>query len=417
MERRKFIPRLRTSDFVLLDRHFNRAWVGSSHLYLDNTGERDRTGDVIYQGWVKCKLVEGRGLAILTPDILILGTDPSTWIQPLHFFAHRFLRLSDDLIVGSVWVDISCGQSVLVAFKNVDRVLHYPDGSELYKCEILGPPRLEEYVTGVASWVDGRPQILLYHHTTKTNERKIRKSGYFKGSRWNIRGNKELEDTHHVYATCLPRLDCDNCMKSVAMASDGTHFLRLDWPPSSEMRAGEDTRPDVAVPLTIYRESTRNRAATIDFWVDPGQMAPQHLLMHHAVEYGLRQLWYEVVLAFTYSLAVPPGKVVPLSGDVPVLDYRSVAHAERIIIGPAWIPAGLLAPFDEDKTECLFGIVRPPTETTILDFWFDPENSERFRVLEMTEELSDEDRARLLNPIEHTAAGLARLKENRLPVE
>jgi hypothetical protein len=104
-------------------------WMGSRHLYLDNTAPR-ALQDVEYQGWLKCRLLHGRGYSVLCPDLIFLDGEVLAWIQPLHFLRHRFAKDHEE-VAGGLWVDISCGQTVFITFTNADLVHRYEDMADV----------------------------------------------------------------------------------------------------------------------------------------------------------------------------------------------------------------------------------------------------------------------------------------------
>jgi len=362
--------------YPLLDRNFNRCWIGSMHHYLDNTETRS-IEDASFRGYVKCRLVLAEDFSFMIPDLIFLETTPLTWIQPLHFFPHFFIK-DHARIACRIWIDISCGQTVSVMFSNHDFLFEYADGAELYKCIISGPPSIKQFITGVGAWSsDQKPMIQLFHHTAPENLRAIKESHTFKPSRWNIQGTASLERTSCVYLTCLPRLDCPECLCAVAMSSKGYIELRRDaCPPSArKSRSGEHNEADDVLRLSVYRENTRDRTESIDFILDPGLLAPNHLVRHFD---GEKQIWYEVISAFTYRIAVPPTKSLAFDPDNTTIDLDSVLHPNSVIIGDAWTIEGLAAPFSEENTACGALIQRSGDCRTLLDSWYAREEFRRF---------------------------------------
>ena len=278
-------------------------------------------------------------------------------------------------------IDISCGQTLVVTFSSQDLCLRYEDGSELYKCQIRGPENLPDYATGPVQWEVGkRPLIRLFHHTTGEARTEILQCEYFKLSSWNIQGTRRLEDVGYVYLTPLPKLDCDECLKTVAMASDGKLFFRRDPSPYPPAFMTDNLAPFAAdvLALDVYRETTRNRTSTLEMWLDPGHLSPQHLIRHYD---GRSQFWYEVISAFTARVAMEPGRTLPFSRQTMECECSAARHFDYCVLGDGWRLDGLSAPFNEEQTECILNIERPEMDSNILDFWFDPANSPRFPVV------------------------------------
>jgi hypothetical protein len=55
---------------------------------------------------------------------------------------------------------------VIDFFNSKDFITSLDDGSELYKCSLLGPPNLLKYATGTSQLVNNVPFLKIYHHTT-----------------------------------------------------------------------------------------------------------------------------------------------------------------------------------------------------------------------------------------------------------
>src|SRR5215470_16551776 len=125
------------------NRRFNRveipgadsaySLISGEHLYYGYKGFRG-LGEVEYKGLVKCKLAHGTAYSILIPDFIFLGEDGRRWIQPLAFFAPMLAKLDGDDFECSMGVDVSCGHTLRLRFRNTDFVQKFSDGSELYRC-------------------------------------------------------------------------------------------------------------------------------------------------------------------------------------------------------------------------------------------------------------------------------------------
>jgi len=318
-------------------------------------------------------------LSIIVPDMIILEGSPNAWIQPLHFLPNSLWENSED-ILAALWVDISCGQTVMVGFKSSDFVRRYEDGSELYRCEVVGPENLFDYATGPLVWENDRPLVLLFHHTSEKARSAIIESGHFNSSSWNMQGTKKLLNTAFVYFTPIPKLDCENCLGAVAMASKGIIRFRRDRPPFPPIFISHDLSifsSDV-LELKVKRGSTRNRTATVDLWIDPGLVCPQHLLRHFD---GQSQTWYEVISAFTIRIALEIDGTLPLSNQTLHCDYKLARHPSHVVLGDAWRLDGLAAPFDEENTEFRLEIQRV-NSGNILSYWFDMGSSNGFPIIE-----------------------------------
>jgi len=97
------------------------------------------------------------------------------------------VKVDDDDIKASFYVDISCGNTVKIEFDHAGFVHKGNDGSIFFSCKIKGIKELSEFATGGSRFNEsGIPKLALYHHTSDETKPLIKKSGYFQGSKWNI---------------------------------------------------------------------------------------------------------------------------------------------------------------------------------------------------------------------------------------
>lgn len=167
--------------------NFNRIEIGDQgHFYIRELGGNYRT--TVTKGVIKCKLVHGARYSIIVPDFLFIGKDATHWIQPLSFHANQLTKISETNIECVIQLDISCRESVRVRFNSKNFISSLDDGSELYECNILGPPNLLKYHTGKSQFVRNVPFLRLYHHTTEAAYGAINETKHFLLSSWHIQG-------------------------------------------------------------------------------------------------------------------------------------------------------------------------------------------------------------------------------------
>jgi hypothetical protein len=147
-----------------------------------------------YEGFIKVKLVHARGFSVLLPDLVFAEIDGWRWFQP-QYFSPCLLSFQDDAVYAQLNVDTDNGARLFVGFTGDHLLRQLPDGSSVYRCRITGPFDLPRVATGTCV-VESNGSVLLrlYHHTNTNTIEKILESGYFLGSRWNIQGNKQLEN-------------------------------------------------------------------------------------------------------------------------------------------------------------------------------------------------------------------------------
>ncbi len=267
-----------------LDRHFNRIRGWATNYYMPERG--GHSGETKHRGRLKCKLLHGRGFSVIAPDQLYLQASGWKWIQPLAFLANLFGDFGDN-IECVIPVDISARQTVRVLFSSREFLRRLDDGSELYDCTIVGPEDLDAYTTGSTLFgADLNPRLRLYHFTNEGTKPKILESSHFRGSPWNIQGNKKLANVGYVYFTCLEALTTNEDLRQIAMASDEIIHLITDrvTPPEAMTPKWLAEHGDDVLELKVYRESTTNRTARIDAWIEAATLAPQHIHRHFPLE-------------------------------------------------------------------------------------------------------------------------------------
>ena len=92
----------------------------------------------------------------------------------------------------------------------------------------------------------------------------IEDSGNFRGSPWNIQGNKKLTNVSFAYFTCLDSITTQADLTQIAMANDGKIYLMVDgFNPPADLtpRTAESKYANEILTLEVYREDTANRTA------------------------------------------------------------------------------------------------------------------------------------------------------------
>ncbi len=353
---------------------YNRIESETGHEYLTDFDGIRAFDKHSTEGYIKCKLFHGNGFSLVTPDQIYFGNKELWWIQPLYYGANLIAK-TDEYIECKLWVDISFGACLEITFRSSDHVKTLCDGSEIYKCTILGPENLANYSTGRARWKGiGVPQVQLFHHTKGETKSKILKSGHFLPSSWNIQGNKKLSNIKYVYFTCLDRIIFEEDLRQIAMANHGKIGFRLDQNFSNT--------PDLI--LEVYRENTLNRNHSIAEWVDSSLLTSQPVYRHSPPG---NSVYYEIVQPFTYRVGLKPDTVLKITEDqVEATDKKQLGY---IVLGDATTMEGLVAPFDEEETEQILKIEEQSDCKTNLDFWVEQSNKNHFEKIQ-TENLTFE---------------------------
>lgn len=323
------------------------------------------TSERVNTGFIKVKLVHAQGYSLLLPDMIVVDVDGLRWLQP-KFFSACLLSFFDDGAIARMGIEPAHGVKLIVDFASKDLVRSYDDGSFLYRCKFSSPMVLKPHLAGKCSLdADHRVWLNLFHHTAAGTVGLIRKSGYFKGSRWNIQGNKKLVNVEYVYFTDLKRITNKRHLLKVAMASDG----KIRLMPTNGLL------PSDMVTIDVYRESTKNRCSTIEAMVPADAVASQHVWRHDALD---QPVYYEASHPAIHRVGLEPGTVLPIGGDAVDIGAASLKRFDYVVLGYANTREGLVAPYDEEDTRELFKIERCETAGDPFAFWALHPNSDHY---------------------------------------
>ncbi len=342
---------------------FDRTESLSNHNYNQYRGFQPLE-KFHHEGYIKCKLVHTLGKSIIVPDLIYLITEKChfEWIQFYSFLPCSLFKITDEEIVGHLYVDISFGYTLKITIGNHDHQHNLKDNSNLFKCRIEGPQNIKDFTSGRGEIIDGIPYIELFHHTLPKYKRLIEDSSFFKCSKWNYQGTKELSKFSYCYFTSLPEIKYPNDLKMIAMASDGKIQLIVDG-------------TDEIVEIDVYREDTTNRTSTIQLLIDTTIIENNHI-WEHLDDRGI--VYYEKSNAFIYRIGFEVGKNILFSNQR--IDWQNgIKLLKYIIIGDATNKDGITAPFNEEETEYIFKFEPfKSNNTNILKFWFVHRNSDLF---------------------------------------
>lgn len=351
------------------NRRFNRLETASDNFYYNNFGWAKRE-DSRCNGWIKCRLLHSPRCSLVVPDQVVIEHDGLKWIQPLAFTASMLAKFDDKEIVCDLRIDISCGHNIRIRFFKHDFVRALSDGAQLFKCEIQGPANLHQYATGDAEWdAENNLYLRLFHHTTSGSCEKIRASGHFRTSPYNIQGTtKLLENVSYIYLTPLDKIATSGDLRCIAMAPEGVIQLRRDGfeQPRLLKPGWEQVYKNDILQLPVYASDPSKRDTVLGTWVDAATLAPQHIYKHD--EGGA--VFYELPHAFIHRIGAEP------KGNV-VFDHRCRVHQQvglkafdYVVVGDCTTVAGLRAPYDEEDTTHIMKLERVPEALTLHDFWF-----------------------------------------------
>lgn len=344
-----------------LNKQFNRYEQWNSHKYISDLGDSERKKEVAFKGFIKCKLMHGMMGSVIVPDLLIYRTSKEKffkWIQPLAFRANQ-IYFFDQNAIANLMIDISAKTTVIVKFKQSNFIRFLDDYSELYECEISASTDISDHFTGVGYFNnDFIPCIKSYHHTTQEAFLKIMESGFLKNSKWNIGGTKKLKNIGYVYFTPLDKLKYNEDLIQVAMSNKG--FI-LGTTNDGRIRR-----------INIYRRSTKDFEATLEFWIDTQAIATPHLLKRRD---SLGGVFYLICSPFIHRVGLKPDSVLEFKDNV-INDISK--KADYIIVGNCDQLDGIIAPYDEENTEYIFKIEKTLGSQNLFSFWLEHANSDQY---------------------------------------
>lgn len=360
---------------MIENRRFNRMETKEEHYYIESFGH-NFCQDYNYKGYIKCKLAHKTNISVIVPDQIYLDAKELLWIQPLNFFPNMLIK-EDDLIIGQINIDISCGNTIRIEFTDKDFVRSYEDGSNLFKCKIYGPKELDTFATGTCYMTEDHiPFLHLYHHTTEEKKQSITDSKCFWLSPWNIQGNKTLKNIGYVYLTCLDKIKAENDLRKIAMASNEKICFITDnvEVPSVITNEWRKIHNAEILELKVYRENTLQRQGTLNLIVDASIISPQHLLRHSVKG---EPVFYEIISPFICRIGATTESKVYFD-DFTIKRQKNIKQFDYIICGDATTIEGLRAPFDEENTSSIFKIEKNLDKSSILDFWFNNCNRDHY---------------------------------------
>lgn len=310
----------------------------------------------VVEGLIKLKLVHAQGFSLLLPELFVADFSGWKWFQP-KFFTTSLIHFLDGFSVGKLWIDLSEEPPQLsILFTSGQLVRKFVDGSHLFRCFISGAPDLAALAAGTCTIGDDNDPLLdLFHHTTPEALEAIEKSGHFRASPWNVQGTKKLENVGYAYFTSLPSIRSESDLQRIAMASDEQIVLL-----PTNARSKTD-----AVRISVYRESTWNRRATLKVSVPASAIAPQHVYRH--APHG-DAVYFEVCHPEIFRVGLLPGAVLPFGGGRVQPAPSDLKRFDYAVLGDADSAYGLEAPYDEENTKALFVVERCPEES-FFDFW------------------------------------------------
>ena len=101
-------------------------------------------------GYIKLKLVHATPATVVVPDLLAANLHGMKWFEPKFFYACS-LTFFEGFAAGNINIELSTGALVRVTLTSGQYVGALNDGSQVYRCLILGVPDLFAHSAGTCS--------------------------------------------------------------------------------------------------------------------------------------------------------------------------------------------------------------------------------------------------------------------------
>lgn len=325
-----------------------------------------------HEGFVKVRLGHSDRGTVIVPDMIFAKSGPWRFFQPSFFGPCAIgFNVEPGRHIAEFSVDVGRPRSnrltrLLVRIDSDAHVMTYPDGAQLYACQIKGPNHLAPCSTGRCQRMkNGDFAIQLFHHTNKEAYSSIRASQELWASSWNLQGTRRLINVAYVYLTSLPKIQRPEDLNRIAMASDG--ILRFQTTSNRPLQQFID--------IKVYRESTSARTYSIDVEVPSRLLAPGHLYFHPYV--SSEPAYYEIVGPEIFRIGLLPGKNLAIPRGRALPDEKDIKSFEYIVMGDTTDVAGLSAPYDEEDTVQIMHHEKLDHGVDLFDFWLQNANSDQ----------------------------------------
>lgn len=321
-------------------------------------------------GFVKVRLGHSSHGTVIVPDMIFAKAGPWRFFQPSFFGPCTIgFNVEDGLHIAQFSVDVGPPRStsptrLIVRIRSDAKIYVYPDGSQLYACQLTGPEHLASIGTGRCQRIANGDFVLrLFHQTNKTAFASIRASQELWTSSWNLQGTRRLKNVAYVYMTSLQKIERPEDLNRIAMASSGA--LRFQ---TTSSRFVEEV-----LEMQVYRENTAGRTHAVSVCVPTALLAPPHLYFHPLV--SSEPAYYEIVGPEIFRIGLIPGSTLPIPRGTATPTEKSLKSFEYIVMGETSDIAGLAAPYDEEETDQVMHHERLVGSIDLFDFWLMNANS------------------------------------------
>ena len=324
-----------------------------------------------YDGFIKLRLGHQLNGSVLVPDQLMANIKGWRYYQP-SFFGPCLLcfNVEPGIHHGRFSLDVGRPRAkyptrVIIKLSSDGFVKSYMDGAQLYRCTFDAPKKFWQFAAGRCQF-DGSSEFTLdlFHHTDFAARAEIRSSAKLLSSAWNLRGNKKLVNVAYAYLSSLPEIKSESDLRRIAMASDGTINFQ-----TTSNRVKEEV-----VELTVYREATRKRKATLKLGLPTSIIAPPHLLLHKPPD---DDAYYEVIVPEIFRVGLKPGKFLNIKNDVLFANSDDLKSFSYVVMGSADESEGIKAPYDEEHTSMIMHLEQLTDDVNVFETWNSLKNSDQ----------------------------------------
>ncbi|GGF58719.1 hypothetical protein GCM10011332_10380 [Terasakiella brassicae] len=318
-------------------------------------------------GYLKCRMIHMAGKSVIQPDILFANGVTKHFFVPQFFYPNQIFFLDEDTGFCTIHIAFPNDTVFRIIFFSEGLTKRCSDGSLVYKCAYaISEGHQNVTPTGVWKLKDQKFLLKLYHHTNDAGKKGITTSKEIWGSKTNIQGNPVLQNIEYGYFTSLGTINNEMDLMSIAMSGEGiAGFLPTNAP----------NAPAYGTFITVPTKQPTELSQTLWFWVDCELIAPNHLWFHRPIG---EMPHYELVLPNVYRVGIKPSATLPFTGKFLTLNDQNRKVFNYVIVGDADAYNGLIAPFNEEESECIGKVQLIGDCDDIISTWKKLANTDQF---------------------------------------
>lgn len=156
----------------------------------------------------------------------------------------------------------------------------------------------------------------------------------------------------YCYFTSIDKIKMPTDLKVIAMATNESVKFIVDKTLES-------------ITVTVPRQSTTDRKATIEFLVDTSLLANYHINQRMYDEPENIDFFYDMHFPHIYRVGIKTGSFLKFNKDFVIRRSSNNISPNYIIMGQSYTREGVLAPFHEEETDFI-GKIYPLSNDDVL---------------------------------------------------